>query len=84
MGRGGPFTALFGFFYILVILLLEAFKWLFVGTVIALILAGRGIRWLYRRHKAGKEMHERPSGPDLTDAPRPYISPVEYRDNDWS
>jgi len=81
-GRGGPFTVLLGLFIFACILLAEAVKWLLVGAVIAVIAAGRAVRYLYRRHQTGKEHRIRPHGPDIRSAPRPYMSPVRKREYD--
>lgn len=87
MGRGGPFTALFGLFVFAVWLCIEIFKWAVVYAICGLILAYRGIRWLYRRRKHERELREPERKIALGEAPKPYMSPVEKREypgDDWS
>jgi len=85
-GRAGPFTVLFALVFMAVEFLFRLVMWGFVGVVIVLILAGKGIRYLYRRWKRGRELHERDDDcgycTDLRalggDLPMPPVSPVEH------
>lgn len=70
-GRGGPLTVLLGLFIYLIIGLCYLTVYTIAGGVIILILAGKGIRALYRHRKAAKQVRTyRP--------PLPVRSPVEY------
>lgn len=83
MGRGGPFTALFGLFVFMLWLggQLLFYTVVILGTILLYI--GQGIRWLWRRHKykkairnGGQALLDEPIDP--RDLPKPLMTPVEY------
>lgn len=80
-GRGGPFTALFGLFAILFLLLLYLIKWFIIGSLVVLIWTGREIyRWHKRRQvRSGKISTLKAGG--HWNPPTIVMSPITRKDN---
>lgn len=75
-GRGGLFTALFGLFAYLIAGCACLLFYTFAAAVGIVYYMLMGIRWLYRRHKAGKLAKTMPE-------PEPVMSHVS-NPRDWT
>lgn len=76
-GGGGPFSVLLGLFIFLFVFLGRVLVCAIVLAILLLVWIGRGIRALYRHHKA-KKIRTAAAKVRTDDLPMPPTSPVRH------